>query len=113
MQGNGKSDIGDGLIYEGHFSDYMPDGTGSLYQDGNLIYAGKWDNGFPADKEIGLFSGNNDVGTQNPGSGGFGPKLKDYGDQKGINIAVSILTALACAAGSGACRNSGPRSLPR
>lgn len=113
MQGNGKSDIGDGLIYEGHFSDYMPDGAGSLYREGHLLYIGKWESGFPADKDIALFSGKENEGTQNPRSKGFGPKLKDYGDQKGINAAAAVLVTLACATGSRACRNSGPRSLPR
>ena len=108
MQGNGKEDIGNGLVYEGHFENYVPDGDGLLYENGNLVYSGKWDSGFPAQEDATLAS--QSEGTQAPVTGKLGPKVKDYGDQKGINTAIVILSVIQAASGGPSIR--APRGVP-
>jgi|JI10StandDraft_1071094.scaffolds.fasta_scaffold566167_1 hypothetical protein len=87
MQGIGKSDIGNGLIYEGRFEDYLPQGEGKLYQANQLVYSGKWDAGYPADKEFAMKA--KDHGTKSPIVEKLGPELKDQsspGVSKGLEF---------------------------
>lgn len=87
MQGYGKEDIGDGYTYEGHFEDYVPDGEGRLFQNNELVYSGKWDAGYPAEKDARWAKSD---GTQSPVADSFGPKFRDHGN----HVANGVLAAL-------------------
>lgn len=92
MQGQGKVQVTDTLIYEGHFDNYLPDGEGSLYEGDKLIYSGNWDYGHPSGGQGVITYAAREDGTQAPTTGKMGPHVKDYGDQGFWNVVGAILT---------------------
>lgn len=95
MDGIGKVQITETLFYGGHFTDYLPDGDGTLFEKDQVLYEGKWSAAHPEKEGVIRYTSRED-GQVDAYTEHVDPGKPPYNGDKVVRaVASSYLTCAA------------------